>query len=73
MSGLDLLKNNGLSPSDSPGSPRVLNARIAPHVEDFFRWKKHSWGGYEASKEALATVSYPSTRKLSSNSYCNAS
>lgn len=57
MSGLDCLKNNGLSPSpsDSPGPARVLNARGAPHVEDCFRWNKHSSGGRRASKEALAT------------------
>lgn len=56
MSGLDCLKNNGLSPSDSSGPARVLNARVAPHVENLFSLKKHSFGGCRASREALATV-----------------
>ncbi|KAI9459182.1 RNA dependent RNA polymerase-domain-containing protein [Lactarius psammicola] len=57
MLGLDYLKNNGFSPSpsDSPGPARVLNARVAPHVEDLFRSKKHSFGGRKTSREALAT------------------
>jgi hypothetical protein len=58
MSGLDILKHNGCS-LDSPGS--VLNARVAPHVEDFFRWKKRSPEGHRASKEVLSTVRCPST------------
>ncbi|KAH9171061.1 hypothetical protein EDB89DRAFT_1191929 [Lactarius sanguifluus] len=63
MPGLDSLKNNGMSPSpsDEPGPPRVLNARVAPHVEDLFRSKKHSFGGRRASREALATVCCHST------------
>lgn len=63
MSKLDCLKNNGLStsPSDSPGPARVLNTRIAPDLEDFFRHKKLSSGERRASKEALATVCCPST------------
>ena len=63
MLGLDYLKNNGFSPSpsDSPGSARILNARVAPHVEDLFRSKKYSFGGRRASREALATVCCPST------------
>ena len=71
MSKLDYLKNNGLStsPSDSPGPARVLNTRIAPDLEDFFRPKKHSSGERSASREALATVCCPSTQ-LSSNSRC---
>lgn len=57
MPGLDCLKNNGISPSpsDEPGPPRVLNARVAPHVEEFFCSKKNSFGGRRASREALAT------------------
>jgi hypothetical protein len=57
MSKLDYLKNNGLStsPSDSPGPARVLNTRIAPDLEDFFRHNKHSSEGRRASKEAMAT------------------
>ena len=65
MSELDFIKNNGLSPSGSPSDPldppRVLNSRVAAHVEDFFRWEKHISGGRRASKEALATVCCPST------------
>ena len=72
MSKLDCLKNNGFSPSpsDSPGPARVLNTRIAPDLEDFFRCKKHGSGGRSASREALATVCCPPTQ-LSSNSHCN--
>lgn len=63
MSKLDCLKNNGLSssPSESPGPARVLNTRIAPDLEDFFRHNKHSSEGRRASKEAMATVCCPST------------
>jgi hypothetical protein len=63
MSKLDYLKNNGLStsPSDSPGPARVLNTRIAPDLEDYFRHNKHSSGGRSASKEAMATVCCPYT------------
>ncbi|KAH9962190.1 RNA dependent RNA polymerase-domain-containing protein, partial [Russula dissimulans] len=33
----------------------VLNARIAPYVEDLFRWGKHSFGSQKMTKEIQAT------------------
>jgi hypothetical protein len=59
MSGLDILHLKGLSPSDpdSPATPVVQCAPIAPHVEDLFRWNKQSFD-HQSSKEIQATVSY---------------
>ncbi|KAI9508083.1 RNA dependent RNA polymerase-domain-containing protein [Russula earlei] len=59
MSGLDALRAEGLSPpSDSDGAPGqvVLSARIAPYVEDLFRWNKNSFGTQRVTKEIQATV-----------------
>ena len=59
MSGLDLLRTEGLSPSDPDSSAKpVLCAPIAPYVEDLFRWNKNSVGHQRPSKEIQATVSY---------------
>ena len=62
MSALDCLRNEGLStlnpdsPSPSPAPATVLNARIAPYVEDFFHRKKNSFGTQRRTKEVRATV-----------------
>jgi hypothetical protein len=37
----------------------VLNARIGPYIEDFFRWNRHTFGSQRPSKEILATVRFP--------------
>lgn len=64
MQALDFLRTEGLSPPDHPDShtstpAAVLNARIAPYIEDFFRWNRHTFGSQSLSKEILATVRSP--------------
>jgi hypothetical protein len=57
MTDLDLLRKEGLSPSDSV----VLSAPIAPYVEGLFRrWHKtlHKGSHQRLSKETQATVSH---------------
>jgi len=60
MSRLDVLRDEGLAPSDSDSSAQtVQSARIAPYVEDLFRWGKHSFGSRKLTKEIQATVRHP--------------
>jgi len=63
MSALDHLKTKGLAPREShsdsvPPALGVLNARVAPYVEDYLRWNKDNFGSQKPSKEILATVCY---------------
>ncbi|KAI0249735.1 RNA dependent RNA polymerase-domain-containing protein [Lactifluus subvellereus] len=57
MSGLDCLRKEGLSPSnpDSLAPTAVVNARIAPYVEDLFRWNKNTFGTQRRTREVQAT------------------
>jgi hypothetical protein len=57
MDALDLIRTKGLSPPDpdSP-TPAVLCARVAPHLEELFRWERHTFGTRKVSKEVVATV-----------------
>jgi hypothetical protein len=60
MSGLDCLRKEGLfaSSPDSLAPTAVLNARIAPYVEDLFRWKKNTFGTQRRTREVRATVRF---------------
>jgi hypothetical protein len=57
MPHLDLLREEGTDPK-SHDTLIVPNERIAPYVEDLFRWNKRSFGHQGPSKEIQATVCY---------------
>lgn len=62
MSALDYFRTKGSAPLESdsdsvpPAPVSVLNARVAPYVEDYLRWNKDTFGSQRPSKEILATV-----------------